>query len=560
MENIKLFATSYWLMSSSSLSRWKKWSSLLAVCILLCRAFFRVEISETWNQAVSQYDGSIRTKDGTAASDEATIDKIHTDSPTTWLFASNASQIEIASGQVRQRSGSAASHRKDHTTRQTKAAQKKPTTQSKSKKRIDKKPLLLLHVGPHKTATSAIQCQLTYHRELLFQKASILYAGRTYSVCLAPDSASQKAPMNPRHIVSCLDGIHKHGIACNQDSEVWKAVDKLFEQLSSKDKNAMVILSDEAFARIKIPKTTVDSIANQSDNIESSLPHRTLHELLSRHYHVRVIVGYRRYHEWVSSSYFHYVKGKLSRGRMPTNDKYWHALKRGFSSDYSYFKTTHPTEYLVKLYASSGFDDIVVFDLHDQQQEEKKHLMKSFFQQTLVKDETRYTRSGMKDVLKEMKSYVSDNPNIGLPWEEIQIRLLALGGQKWNLVGSLRGKKKKSKKKYEDAFDEDPELRRIAKAVAQKVKASKLPPLDCLSPQDEEEFLERSLAMERRLFANGIGAMPNGVAVHIPRYDDEVMAERDAQHRASFALARHCSVDLEAMQTNRTWLEFFDTL
>ena len=45
-------------------------------------------------------------------------------------------------------------------------------------------PMFVLHIGPHKTATSVIQCDLTRYRKELYETASVAYVGRIYSHCL----------------------------------------------------------------------------------------------------------------------------------------------------------------------------------------------------------------------------------------------------------------------------------------------------------------------------------------------------------------------------------------
>lgn len=54
-----------------------------------------------------------------------------------------------------------------------------------SKSHNGERPTLILHIGPHKTATSSIQCELIYSRDKLFQNTNVsfVYLGRMYRDC-----------------------------------------------------------------------------------------------------------------------------------------------------------------------------------------------------------------------------------------------------------------------------------------------------------------------------------------------------------------------------------------
>ena len=42
-------------------------------------------------------------------------------------------------------------------------------------------PKLVLHIGPHKTGTSSLQCDLSHYQNDLYKNASVVYLGRIYS-------------------------------------------------------------------------------------------------------------------------------------------------------------------------------------------------------------------------------------------------------------------------------------------------------------------------------------------------------------------------------------------
>lgn len=452
------------------------------------------------------------------------------------------------------------------------------------------KPLLLLHVGPHKTATSAIQCHLSHHRRLLLETASFAYVGRLYGACLGAGDRKSRDPFDPRDIVRCLDRHGREDRPCGEGSDIWRRIDGELRDQARRGNN--VIISDEAFSRLRTAATEGNGRGdgeNQTGAHEAKIrPYRLLHELLARHHRVRVVVGYRRYHEWVTSSYHHLVGRTLERGEWPASYLYRHGLERGFSDAYRYFRELHPTEYLAGRYGAA-FDDVVVFDLHDR--DSGDHLMERFFRQARLLPPSRNETTGraLGTVLAAMRDYEPDNSNTGWPWAAMNVMTLAMAAQRWDLVGSGgaaaeegggEGKEAEKRETDENRRNERKEARRrvrIARAIAKEVRTSNLTlPLDCLAPQEEEAFLNRSLAFERRLFgADGDGRAPRtavpasgdrgddggvGRRRHRRRFGDRVMKEREAEHRAKFAAARHCSVDIDRVRNETEWLQFFKSL
>ena len=421
--------------------------------------------------------------------------------------------------------------------------------------RNDNKPLLLLHIGPHKTATSSIQCQFSHHRRLLSETASFVYIGRLYGVCLGGDTGG--GFFDPRDIVRCLGSNHE---PCDgRNSTIWKRVDEALWDLAKDGKN--VVVSDEAFSRIR---TGVAGSKVSREREDEVVPYRLLHGLLTRHYRVRVVVGYRRYHEWVTSSYNHYIGSKIKKGDFPSNYLYRHCLERGFSRDYSYFKKAHPTEHLLGMYGSV-FDDVVVFDMHDNHSGED--LMEKFLNQTgLLPRFGGGGEVGLGTVLKSMRNYKPENPNTGMPWASINILTMAMAAQRWGLVGS--GLKEggteeknvgndKRRKKDKDKREVNRKRIQIAKAIQRTItETGERPPLDCLSAEEAEVFLNKSLVFERRLF-DADHLIPTISNRHYT-YSD--MRDREAEHRAKFSSAMHCSIDIDRVRNDTKWLNFFGTL
>lgn len=141
--------------------------------------------------------------------------------------------------------------------------------------------VFVLHIGPHKTASSVIQCDLTRYREELYKSASVAYLGRIYGHCLKKRRKNNKHTLNPR---SVINNCFKTG-GCERKN-VWKKLESELAYLSAHNKH--VILSDEAFARMQITSN------HQQDN------RKMLFDLVNRYYpgRMRVAVVYRRYYEW----------------------------------------------------------------------------------------------------------------------------------------------------------------------------------------------------------------------------------------------------------------------
>lgn len=142
------------------------------------------------------------------------------------------------------------------------------------------KPVFVLHIGPHKTATSVIQCDLTRYRKELYESASVAYLGRIYSQCLKQRS-NKEHTYDPRPLINdCFENGN-----C-KEKEAWKSLESELAYLSAHNKHA--ILSDEAFARMHITSRKHD------DNL------KMLYDLVNKYYpgQMRVVVVYRRYYEW----------------------------------------------------------------------------------------------------------------------------------------------------------------------------------------------------------------------------------------------------------------------
>ena len=145
------------------------------------------------------------------------------------------------------------------------------------------KPMFVLHIGPPKTATSAIQCDLTRYRKELYESASVAYLGRIYGHCLKSEDGKEHS-FDPK---SLIDSCFENGNCKEHDA--WKSLESELAYLSAQKKHA--ILSGESFARMQVISH------NHDDN------RKLLYDLVNKYYpgRMRVAIVYRRYYEWLHS-------------------------------------------------------------------------------------------------------------------------------------------------------------------------------------------------------------------------------------------------------------------
>ena len=84
-------------------------------------------------------------------------------------------------------------------------------------------PKLVLHIGPHKTGTSSLQCDLSHYQNDLYKNASVVYLGRIYSKCINRKHRRLIGSINTRALINdCLSS--KSSTNCTE-SKVWKGLE-----------------------------------------------------------------------------------------------------------------------------------------------------------------------------------------------------------------------------------------------------------------------------------------------------------------------------------------------
>ena len=108
-------------------------------------------------------------------------------------------------------------------------------------------PTLVLHIGPHKTATSTIQCELTHYMRVLRDSGNFTYLGRQYNECKARAGSHSTFDIDTRALVKCLDR-HSDEDPC-QETKEWKKFVKMLSTLADAMKrNPLRLLHKEKAA------------------------------------------------------------------------------------------------------------------------------------------------------------------------------------------------------------------------------------------------------------------------------------------------------------------------
>jgi hypothetical protein len=288
----------------------------------------------------------------------------------------------------------------------TKAQNQHPSKASQPNHGLDTRPILILHIGPHKTATSTIQCDLAHYREELYADASVVFLGRTYAGCIKSKRKSNVKSSSS----STTAGITKYEYefnsralidrcftspACSttdESSSAWKKLEKTLANLSKN--NQSVILSDEAFSRMTITVPGDGDDNNNDNNIDNR---QILYRLFSKYYpgRVHVVITYRRHFEWMYSYWNEIYKPYMNGNNNPNPYQYGYkkdrlnwpseggkrsktfleyitrtlpspsTIRQDKYTDIAESEHIHVVEYLQRLWSNYS-SEVVVFNLHNE--------------------------------------------------------------------------------------------------------------------------------------------------------------------------------------------------
>ena len=377
----------------------------------------------------------------------------------------------------------------------------------------DERPLLLFHIGPHKTGTSAIQCSLTHFGSLLHSKESFTFLGRSYlSECQNKKKPLKitKKELNTRVLIDCLNNHTQN--PCEKTNE-WKKFENLLNPQYSNITN--IVISDEAFARVDYtPENLV-----------------LLHSLLTKNHRTRIVVGYRDYSEWVLSRFNEVIKNKyvyddvfqnhkqkfftkiikiiLNRGEgLDSQKKYHHYFGRALAAN------IHPTDWLKRLF-ESYFDDVVVFNIHTQNK--NSELATSFLRSVVPASHTISNAT-----LSKIDKWAPQKPN-----KSINIGYLILAEAAYE-KGMIKNTNITLKA-----------LTAYIKERCEKQDANYL--MICITKEEQDSLFQLSLSYKRKLFSDILQGNKDNYQVELLPAVDE----------------KFCDIDTEKTLADKGWNKFF---
>ena len=396
-----------------------------------------------------------------------------------------------------------------------------------------KEPMVILHIGPHKTATTTIQCDLSYYQHQLHDESNVTFLGRMGSrSCRNKRYGNADFTYNfeMRSILGNCDD--KMMSSCLKKREP-VLLERHLRELSSQNKT--ILISDEAFSRMS-PKSQYGN-------------HRTIFSLLEKYYpgRVKVVIVYRRYYDWIVSKYNQENKpyfngrgtylpqsiewpsgGPSAGGSQARNaitfSAYYRNLQRSVSMDpeslvddyvvLAHSKDLHPVEYLRDIYLKYT-DQIQILNLHDMQS-----------------DATDVTTHFLREVFPSMTIPKDDDRNTDQqynPSRNFDFDILAVAAKRKGFTGKLsRPRVAKYAEKHLQEYLEGKD-RELANPL----------PLRCLDDAQFEDFLKRTLEYERRLFP------------------DKQSTDLEKSFREADLKKKFCNIDAERLLSSKAVEQFF---
>ena len=354
----------------------------------------------------------------------------------------------------------------------------------------DDEPFLVFHIGPHKTATSTTQCDLSYHRDLLYEKASVAYLGRRYyKLCENKEAATNMPAINTRDLLECLEE-HSLNKPCNQQ-KIWVKFENILERLSGE--NITVIISDEAFSRMKsTPKNMrlLHSTLNKfyPGQVRISLVYRRYFEyILSVHNEVYKPLGRRDTKVWPSEGHRGYIHPFVTFYEMFEKQHFFGLAEKKGEKYFPYMQQAalqhvHPVEYLQHFWSDSS-NAVQIFNMHVVRDD----MSTSYVESILPRGKANVFQQGKMEVKLRNKTKPSrSNPSLNLDFDRLAVTAKEIG-----LFDSTEWGRREVAKATEKLF--------------QKLKVENNMTLEdfpqvCLNETQLKDFLRYSLDVEQHLF------------------------------------------------------------
>ena len=396
------------------------------------------------------------------------------------------------------------------------------------------KPYFILHVGPPKTATTTIQCGLHHYSQQLALNHSYYFVGK--------QCASEKSDILPNGEQQ-IPGHHLM-MGLIYDNPTSRGVEKLKDRLTyHHHRHNNIIFSLEAMAGHLEDKPEV---------------WKALGELLQE-WNVRIVISYRHYFDWIRSMYYQsYIGNTYLRWphekngqKHPSFQEYleYHLLR----FDNGDIDVNDPRAFGQHMSLSSyrkfskHFDDVQVFNLHQQHQED---VFTNFICQMLPPPSTTVCQTIQAERShphhSDSNSTTSSNKNVHRVSDSFDADRIAFEAYNQKIIDGHKISKKALVKKIKEQL--------IKTEIDSNIKYQM-----CLPEPLLQRFLNASLMFERDLTVE--------VNEHYTEGSRSTMTtassfhRNETNHRLQFQEAvqkrKFCEIDPMKVLQNDTWIDFF---
>jgi len=238
------------------------------------------------------------------------------------------------------------------------------SSSSRKGSRRPKKPLAILHVGPHKTGSSTVQKFLSDHRESIESEdgyvLAYLKSGRkgiknmaSLAICLNRDSNEVATQAVLRDWCTDFEGVERDFLELVRNVSAHNA-DALADPASSSSSLRHLVFTCEEFDRRMMD---IEWLARR----------------LQPDFEVRVVLYYRRFHDWIGSYFNQLAKTGLNRTfgwRVASSPNYY--KKIGFPSisgwlddHFDSYREQHAFPVYERYAEIFGAGNVTVLDFHD---------------------------------------------------------------------------------------------------------------------------------------------------------------------------------------------------
>lgn len=310
------------------------------------------------------------------------------------------------------------------------------------------RPYLVLHIGPPKTATTAIQCELARLNEELAKNDSYYYFGIP---CLLDRTLRLQNNETYQRGFKILNDITRKEVNGDFFTNFQKRLNYRLER------NDNVIFSSEHFNQIRSDEG-FQMIKNATEG-----------------FHVRVVISYRRYWEWLPSYYYQQNKTRNIK-RMEKLVAY---LLKHIHDRYN---TKHPTM-VTRDYWIKHFDDVYVFNMH---QQNGGDLLTNFVCQA-IPNATNTCNRKMHELQQQQMN--NDNDEASTTNMKIQRRSSSLDFNKLYIVATELG--------FESTVAKKKLIMQNFEEFQQLSNSNYDTFLSCLTKEEKQALLDKSLSFEK---------------------------------------------------------------